>query len=927
MLPRNLKPKLPHFGLLFAAFLLPFSGLSQGIEFDTLQGLLNRGTSAFSQGNFSEAAAAFEKIETIYSDEPEWKSGLLPEKLLPLSGYAAYKSTQFALSAHHFELFLDKHASDPSQKEFASFGRALALIEAGDSSAAIQQLQSFRETTQSPEQKTVAATHHARLLLEKGSILEAAKLLQETLVIAPKGRAKTQVALLLIRNYIESANFTGAAEILLNHDWSEESMPERALLSFAAIEIGDHLLSEDHARKALLVYRHAQDKDTLISLQERSIKNVRLRFQTKRKTLKMTANIWEDFYGRILQNSERQLESLRAMPDYSGSLALRKGHAYLQENRNHEAWLIFERLSESEDKKISSLAFKYWIQSARNLKRIDEAILIAKAHLDTHPESDEAASTLFELGATLSEQNRHAEAIDLFTTIIDSPEHPNLHPTSLFQRGLIHIHLQQYPFARADFKTITQEHPRSHLSSNAKTWSALSYFLEGSFAQSLNHFTQLYQETESPNIRAEALYRIACCHFAMGNTHACKEKADAYLKQFDGYIRTDETNLLIGDCLTQEQAFENAIEQYQKIGQDAAETYFHATIQRAHAYTAWEKPEQAIALLQNTLPQWKTANAAIESRNLLAQLHLSTKAESQAIQTITDCLDLLGNSPNAEMLLSSIQILQNTPNYSGFLDARLQQLNPESKTEQSRLRLAQALHLERIGKSYQAEALLLSLGNDIAVEKIPTESLAHAGLQLVRIHSARGAEMLTELVRYNPNSRYIDFAFYGLALLSQRNGEKAIEQAWLSRIRQASPEFPFFQESQLAKAMAFSKNGEYENAQKSFEILLKNRATSSSHKALALQGLARCQTQQKQFAKAIAYYQRIYTLYPALDDLVADSYAQSAELFQKIGEPDKAFKTCQEFLGQSRFDEHALRKRVQQTLEESKPVAVQEASS
>ena len=61
-------------------------------------------------------------------------------------------------------------------------------------------------------------------------------------------------------------------------------------------------------------------------------------------------------------------------------------------------------------------------------------------------------------------------------------------------------------------------------------------------------------------------------------------------------------------------------------------------------------------------------------------------------------------------------------------------------------------------------------------------------------------------------------------------------------------------------------------------------------------GIAACLTAQKEYAQAIAYYQRVYVLYGAYRKAVVEAYLRSGDCFEKLGDPAAALKTYQEFL-------------------------------
>ncbi|MCH6257698.1 tetratricopeptide repeat protein [Puniceicoccaceae bacterium K14] len=888
-----------------------------GIEFSTLPQLLDRGTHAFSQGDYHTAADTFAKIEELYSKEPEWESGALPTKLLPISGYTAFKASKYDLSSYHLELFLDEYSEDSPNENFASFCLALALTESGETAKAIEQFRSFRNSSVSIEQATVAVTHEARLLKETNQIKQANDLLVSTLAKSPAGRAKTQAALLLIRNYIENQQFDNAGTVLFETHWSENAMPELAVLSFSAIEVGDYLLQQNKPREALLCYRLVRDKVRLLELQKEAFAELEQRYETKRRELSMEAHLWDDFYGRVLHNTQSHLDALSNMEDYSEFLAIRKGKAFSNEKRYREAWLIFENLSQSVNDEISSIGFSNWIRSAKALERTEESIVIAKAHLQRHPESKEAANTLLDLGSSLVDLKRFDEALDVFTSIIESQQHPNLYYPALFQRAIIFVRLKQFPNARNDFALVSQSSDDNHFKTQAQNWVALTYFLEGSFRESLDHFKKNHSEFNKSRYKSESLYRIACCQFALGEIDNCIQSLYSYIESYPGFLREDETYLLLGDCYLEEGNFSEAIAYYQKVSSSFVDVYFHAHLQIAFAYELSGQVDQAIESLEQSLQHWTGTSHAIDSHHELARIFLGNGQWENAESTVTQVLQKHGNKVEAENILNCIQLLNKKENYFQNLSTLAHNTQQTNITLRCRLQLCQALFLKNQGKKHQAEVMLLELPNELEFEKLPIEVLAYSGLELARIQSPAGEEMLNHLLRYYPESKYINFAHYGLSITSKFDGDKILELAWLNKISQATPEFPYFQESQLAKGNALSLNHEYKSAQTVFEEILRQRTISSEHKAQALLGLARNEHLQADYEKSIAYYQRIYTLYPAYDNIVAESYTQSAVLFGKLGEAEKAANTCREFLRQKRFEAHPFKSQIELTLEQA----------
>ena len=87
--------------------------------------------------------------------------------------------------------------------------------------------------------------------------------------------------------------------------------------------------------------------------------------------------------------------------------------------------------------------------------------------------------------------------------------------------------------------------------------------------------------------------------------------------------------------------------------------------------------------------------------------------------------------------------------------------------------------------------------------------------------------------------------------------------------------------------------------------------------------LAKIYVAQDDLKKAIAYYQRIYTLYPGYSDLVVTAYYESALMFVALDDMKAAYRTLEEMLNTSKVTEHfeypkalALKTQLESTLYE-----------
>ena len=118
---------------------------------------------------------------------------------------------------------------------------------------------------------------------------------------------------------------------------------------------------------------------------------------------------------------------------------------------------------------------------------------------------------------------------------------------------------------------------------------------------------------------------------------------------------------------------------------------------------------------------------------------------------------------------------------------------------------------------------------------------------------------------------------------------------WLNRILSELPADPLAVEAALLKGRTHLAEGEAESAIETLAELLKLKHARGRPHAEAVSGIAEAYELRREPGKAIAYYQRVYTLYRAHPDLAAQSYLRSAHLFEEIDDLQAAYRTLLEF--------------------------------
>jgi tetratricopeptide (TPR) repeat protein len=135
-----------------------------------------------------------------------------------------------------------------------------------------------------------------------------------------------------------------------------------------------------------------------------------------------------------------------------------------------------------------------------------------------------------------------------------------------------------------------------------------------------------------------------------------------------------------------------------------------------------------------------------------------------------------------------------------------------------------------------------------------------------------------------------------LAQQALANKEYGTALLYAESVLDNAAEIEYVLEATFCRAEALRGLERHGDAIADYNAILANRAAPRRLKPDALLGIAACLAAQKEYAQAVAYYQRIYVLYGAYKNAVIQAYLRSGDCFEKLGDTPAALKTYQEFL-------------------------------
>lgn len=900
--------RLLSFVFLGAALLLtavPGEADQPRLTADSLQTLLEQALEAFGQSDFGRAADLFQRIQREFGAEPEFKDPNFLRRMLPLRGHAELAAGQPSAAAQTLGPFVDAFPQD-AQHAAALYALAVALRQDGQAEAAATRFAQFEHRYPGRPEMGLALLQRAEILFALNRAAEAIELLEDFSTGPAAAALRNQARLRAVRLLLEQEDVPAAARLLLDFRWDVQTLPEISVLAFTALDLGDHLVEAEDPEAALRAYRLVLPRDRLLAMQKERVLQIR---QNLRRAGNGARGFWHDYYRNLLEGLTRQLAALEEGEDFTPFLLLRRGQALLLAERNREAWLLFERLALDEDlpSPTREEAHYRWILAASNLQHWEEALTIARNFDARYPEAELAPQALYLIAQAHQEQRRYAEGTEVLTDLLARfPSHP-LAQRWRFTRGFNLTLMEEFPQARSDFQRAVDDFPEGNLTPNAQLWHALTHFFEKTYEEALEEFDQLAEGLHEHPLRGEILYRRAATLYAMREYERAEKEAAVFVREFEGHQRHPEALVLLGDIRMGAGALDEADEAFATIEPENGHLFLYGLFQRGKILRARAQYDGIIDLFSHYVDRTDMEEKPRLSEALywIGWAHAQREDPAKAVPFFLTALERHGDDPAAGEISSILGLMERLhphlpsdgANFSAWLEEQRREALVEDRlTYFSRLNLHLATLKRREKLPFQAEALLFEVANEVAMERLGPDALGHVGALLVEKELADAEEYLLRLLKAYPDAPERALAYHGLGKWHGTRGSHGEAFGWLRRFLNETATHEKAGEVMLLAGEALLHLERPDEAAEQFEEILRLRNLRGRPHATALMGLARAMQQKDEPEKAIAYYQRVYTVHRAQPDLVAEAYWTSAILFEELGDPVSARRSLEEML-------------------------------
>ncbi len=887
---------------------------------ESLDVLLHEAVEAFSASRYARAADRFAAIKERHGDDPRLRERGFLRRILPLRGYAQLQSGAPAAAVETLEGYLEHFSEDGRPNAFVLYHTALANRRAGRVEEALGYFETYNTHYPDRPEATLSILQRVEILFELSRREEAEALLRTFAESDAPEEARQRARLTGARRALDAGGTEFARLLLLDFPWNLEATRNLSALSAAALQLGDRLMKEDRHREALRAYRLVLPRRQLIAAYEE-----RMRDRRNRGPLSTPGSAQPE------RESER-IRTLRETPDHTPAWKLRKGRAFLFGGRPREAWLVFEAiaLDDSMPADVREQGHYHWILAAQDLEEWEEALTIARNHTARYADSELAPRAFYLIAQAHREQRRHAEAVDVLTDLIDGfPDHP-LAQRWTFTRGFCLALLDKYSEARGSFEQARDTFAESGLTTRADLWHALTYFFEADYETALNRIDELADAYADHPMAGEILYRRAVILYAKGDGVAALESARTFTQDHPLHERHAEALVLKGDILLAAGDLEEAIAIYSTVPAERESLHLYATFQIGKALRAQGEyatlarhfrnhlesgPGYALPRVSEALYWIGWAQVRLGRPESALNLYLDTLDHfgddrdagefGTILSALADLHDQLSENHirDAATLPARARILVATSDFEKWLESERERAErKEQPTRYARLTLALSQRRRSAGRTGTADTLLLELANTIPANRLDARCLGHAGYHLANNRLGAGESLLRRLLEDFPESPERAYAYYGLARIAEREGDHEEALRLLRRFQTNTPGHALAIDAGLLQAGLLRQSGSTGAARRVYEDLLANRAARGRPQARALLGLAEIHQNEGQPEQAIAYYQRIYTVFRAYPEFTGQAYYQSALLFEELGDVESAHATLAELETMERFD-------------------------
>lgn len=879
--------------------------------------LFKSGLAAFEKGDYD---GAIQSLSTVIA-----KLGATPQPALEPAYFdlavANYNLQRYAEAISAFRQYRDKYPKGTRVMD-ATLSMANAYIGVKDYDGALNELQKLEALPALREQVLFL---RASILIEQKRGDNAIAPLEALTAEGLKSSLQVRGALLLTSLYVERSSFAKANAMIANIQRNLALVDNILRFNGLIIDLGDKLLSQNCYPQALALYHLARSRKEVIQYQEQRIATEGRQIEENKGKFRVSKDVADLLPNQMIYSAmmdgKKMLEEIKTAPNFEPALLIRIARAYQQNDRPQEAALVYQRIYDKYPEATAERepALFGLIATLGDSARQKRALDACATYLAAFPAGPNAGAVSYLRGAMALDTGDYAQAVTYFGSAMSSQSAGEYADRISFLIGNAHFLAGDYKAALASYQEYLQNFGAGAYAEETAYRIGLCKMFSEQYEEAQKDFTAYLGAHPQGEFAPDVRYRLASIKYAAKEYDPTIADCQAWLKDYPEHRTSAEVYALLGDAQAatdqKEPAAASYVSSYKAaLAADNQEVLSYSLFEAGKVLGKLGKWEDVAAMFEGFLkdnPDSPTAVAAvaniIQARTKLGQVDVAKAfAATSAARFIAD-----PTKEATESLLTQLAGLvarrrQKEVDPAAELD-RLLTFPPEAKvpdspTVKARRLFAHAELMTFLRKPKEHDDAIYQMADQTKPGDLSPLLLGEAGESLLahdRVLPAR--EMFEQMITRFPKSNVLDFGYVGLGDLAYKAGDFPKALSLYSKAVDDIPSSYRLKQATVGKAKSLLALDRNEEAAKIFEQVASVKEWRGESTAESLVSLGDIEAKRADFAKAIAYYQRVYVAWQKYPRWVARAYIASAHAFEKLGKSQEAMNTYKEMVGNEKI--------------------------
>jgi len=678
---------------------------------------------------------------------------------------------------------------------------------------------------------------------------------------------------------------------------------------------------EKERLNALLLYRMVLPRERLLWFSNKKIRKLRDKLAHSDSRKKPLTRYERKQLIAQIEDVQKLIIQVQELPPYEDEVALRIGQIYRQKKRYWEGYVLFEHLYKSKPgTEISDAAIIELATTLYDLNEIERAEKLITGYLDKHIKG-RSAPTLLSLLVRWNLEHKQIKKLLSYRKYLDAlPDSEdkdkqvvlsNLH----YMMGFGCLYADQYAESADQFETIIEKYPKSEQIASAYYFKGLALMMQMKYAAAVDAFKAYIEKFKSDEYYEPAQFRLAVCLFGLEKYEEAEKKYTEFIEKYPANNFISEAYSMRGDIRAakdssikgNENALDEAIEDY-KMGFKKAVTKRqadYAVFRAAEVYLLEERYQEIIDFMNYYLKERGDKADVSKAVYWIGKAEIANNQIDRAIAAYVKAIFDFGNNRQLDgvdkISRELVGIADHRLDAEGRkklllrIELKSKSIEPDEKTLKIRIKtLLAALQ----GKESLEKLGLELLKTEKDLDLVPPTGLGLMCDAAVETKDLKEIERLYDYFTKNhPDSSELWKAYrakaYQLTIQKQYNKVLLMIDTALNNYGPES----YMDWAQIMKARTLFSMKKYEEARKSYELVLTVSAWRGPIFAEAMYGIGKCYEIQKQYKKAHIFYQRTYLLYKALGPKwAAKAYLDEAKVLLELDETKEAIKAWKRML-------------------------------